>query len=216
MSDREVAAMASMTEAHELLLIEEADAWFEYLEATRGQSALRYADLEPWAWARLRQRLRADLHAVGRGDPQDEPGLVHRQQWEIRTRHEDGGAHDRVPAGERLDEVVAHRLAQHGQPRGERRRRLAQSLSEGACQLVHREAFPGPSSNHVRREDVRHVPVEGGPGREADDRHAGAPRPLEDVLVGARGPAHEDEDHRRRAVERLGPDERGRIAVSTE
>ena len=59
MSDRKVAAMASMTEAHELLLIEEADAWFEYLEATRGQSALRYADLEPWAWARLRQRLRA-------------------------------------------------------------------------------------------------------------------------------------------------------------
>jgi hypothetical protein len=46
-------------EAHELLLIEEADAWFEYLEATRGQSALRYAELEPWAWARLSQRLRA-------------------------------------------------------------------------------------------------------------------------------------------------------------
>ena len=46
-------------EAEELLLIEEADAWFEYLEATRGQAALRYADLEPWAWARLRQRLRA-------------------------------------------------------------------------------------------------------------------------------------------------------------
>src|ERR671928_536690 len=58
-SDREVAAMEKMDEAHELLLIEEADAWFEYLEATRGQAALRYADLEPWAWARLRQRLRA-------------------------------------------------------------------------------------------------------------------------------------------------------------
>ena len=58
-SDREVAAMAEMTEAHELLLIEEADAWFEYLEATRGQSALRYTEIEPWAWARLRQRLRA-------------------------------------------------------------------------------------------------------------------------------------------------------------
>jgi hypothetical protein len=58
-SDREVAAMTDMTEAHELLLIEEADAWFEYLEATRGQSELRYADVEPWAWARLRQRLRA-------------------------------------------------------------------------------------------------------------------------------------------------------------
>jgi hypothetical protein len=58
-SDREVAAMTEMTEAHELLLIEEADAWFEYLEATRAQSALRYTEIEPWAWARLRQRLRA-------------------------------------------------------------------------------------------------------------------------------------------------------------
>ena len=46
-------------EAMELLLIEEADAWFEYLEATRGQSETRYKELEPWAWARLSQRLRA-------------------------------------------------------------------------------------------------------------------------------------------------------------
>ncbi len=46
-------------EAHELLLIEEADAWFEYLEATRGQSASRYVEVEPWAWARLSQRMRA-------------------------------------------------------------------------------------------------------------------------------------------------------------
>ena len=46
-------------EAHELLLIEEADAWFEYLAATRGQSAVRYKEVEPWAWARLTQRLRA-------------------------------------------------------------------------------------------------------------------------------------------------------------
>lgn len=51
--------MATTREAHELLLIEEADAWFEYLEATRGQSALRYKEVEPWAWARLNQRLRA-------------------------------------------------------------------------------------------------------------------------------------------------------------
>ena len=50
--------MAGKREAHELLLIEEADAWFEYLEATRGQTAVRYAQLEPWAWARLNQRLR--------------------------------------------------------------------------------------------------------------------------------------------------------------
>jgi len=51
--------MAKSRQAYELLMIEEADAWFEYLEATRGQSETRYAELEPWAWARLRQRLRA-------------------------------------------------------------------------------------------------------------------------------------------------------------
>jgi hypothetical protein len=51
--------LAGNDEAIELLLIEEADAWFEYLEATRGQSATRYGELEPWAWARLSQRLRA-------------------------------------------------------------------------------------------------------------------------------------------------------------
>jgi hypothetical protein len=45
--------------AQELLQIEEADAWFEYLEATRGQIETRYAEVEPWAWARLNQRLRA-------------------------------------------------------------------------------------------------------------------------------------------------------------
>ena len=47
------------TEAEELLLIEEADAWFEYLEATRAQTPSRYKEVEPWAWARLTQRLRA-------------------------------------------------------------------------------------------------------------------------------------------------------------
>jgi hypothetical protein len=51
--------LAGNDEAIELLLIEEADAWFEYLEATRGQSPNRYGELEPWAWARLSQRLRA-------------------------------------------------------------------------------------------------------------------------------------------------------------
>ena len=45
--------------AEELLQIEEADAWFEYLESTRGQNENRYHELEPWAWARLSQRLRA-------------------------------------------------------------------------------------------------------------------------------------------------------------
>jgi hypothetical protein len=50
--------MATRREAHELLLIEEADAWFEYLAATQGQNGTRYREIEPWAWARLRQRLR--------------------------------------------------------------------------------------------------------------------------------------------------------------
>ena len=45
-------------EAEELLLIEEADAWFEYLEVTRSQSENRYHEVEPWAWARLSQHLR--------------------------------------------------------------------------------------------------------------------------------------------------------------
>jgi hypothetical protein len=51
--------MADVEEAHELLLIEEADAWFEYLETTRDQSEQRYKEVEPWAWSRLTQRLRA-------------------------------------------------------------------------------------------------------------------------------------------------------------
>ena len=51
--------MAAKREAQELLLIEEADAWFEYLETTRSQPFSRYGEIEPWAWARLSQRLRA-------------------------------------------------------------------------------------------------------------------------------------------------------------
>jgi hypothetical protein len=51
--------MADRLEAEELFLIEEADAWFEYLEAIRCQTEIRYREVEPWAWARLTQRLRA-------------------------------------------------------------------------------------------------------------------------------------------------------------
>ena len=47
------------TDALRVLQIEEADAWFEYLEATRHQSPARYQEVEPWAWARLSQRRRA-------------------------------------------------------------------------------------------------------------------------------------------------------------
>jgi hypothetical protein len=46
-------------EALELLLMEEADAWFEYADAIKGQPRTRYGEIEPWAWARLQQRLRA-------------------------------------------------------------------------------------------------------------------------------------------------------------
>ena len=59
MSEEMDSLVPTRREADELLLIEEADAWFEYLAATRGQSALRYQELEPWAFARLSQRLRA-------------------------------------------------------------------------------------------------------------------------------------------------------------
>ncbi len=49
----------NILEADEALAIEEADAWFEYLEAIRSHSANeRYDEVEPWAWARLSQRLR--------------------------------------------------------------------------------------------------------------------------------------------------------------
>jgi hypothetical protein len=51
--------MPAKREADELLQMEEADAWFEYLDITRGQTEARYRELEPWAWVRLSQRLRA-------------------------------------------------------------------------------------------------------------------------------------------------------------
>ncbi len=48
-------------QVEELLQMEEADAWLEYLEATRSVAgrAERYEEVEPWAWARLSVRLRA-------------------------------------------------------------------------------------------------------------------------------------------------------------
>ena len=45
--------------ADEALASEEPDAWFEYLEAVRTHvRTSRYDEVEPWAWARLTQRLR--------------------------------------------------------------------------------------------------------------------------------------------------------------
>ena len=52
-------ATEEMRGAEEALAIEEADAWFEYLEAVRADTSTnRYDEVEPWAWARLSQRLR--------------------------------------------------------------------------------------------------------------------------------------------------------------
>ena len=53
--------MDPLQEAEELLQIEEADAWFEYLEATRHVTSLEkgYQEVEPWAWSRLNVRLKA-------------------------------------------------------------------------------------------------------------------------------------------------------------
>ena len=45
--------------ARELLQLEEADAWFEYLESTAGRAEERYREVELSAWARLGERLRA-------------------------------------------------------------------------------------------------------------------------------------------------------------
>jgi hypothetical protein len=52
-------ATQTREDVRELLEIEEADAWFEYLHATREASSSRYVEIELWAWARLRGRLHA-------------------------------------------------------------------------------------------------------------------------------------------------------------
>ena len=60
MGKLEEAATPARVEAEELLEIEEADAWFEYLESIRSLPSheQRYSEVEPWAWARLAVRLR--------------------------------------------------------------------------------------------------------------------------------------------------------------
>ncbi|MHB8059307.1 MAG: hypothetical protein ACYDHO_00525 [Gaiellaceae bacterium] len=52
-------ATRSREDVRELLEIEEADAWFEYLCATREAPASCYSTVEHWAWLRLRGRLRS-------------------------------------------------------------------------------------------------------------------------------------------------------------
>jgi hypothetical protein len=52
-------AIRSKDDVREVLEIEEADAWFEYLRATREAPASRYVEIELWAWAQLCGRLHA-------------------------------------------------------------------------------------------------------------------------------------------------------------
>lgn len=52
-------ATSPVRDAETLLQVEAADAWYEYLAATRDQSTIRYREVEPWAWTRLQQRLKA-------------------------------------------------------------------------------------------------------------------------------------------------------------
>lgn len=49
---------AQAVHADAVLLQDERAAWDEYLEATRHQG-YRYSEVEPWAWSRLQQKLRA-------------------------------------------------------------------------------------------------------------------------------------------------------------
>ena len=51
-------SIESRENVRELLEIEEADAWLEYLRATREAPASCYENVERWAWSRLRGRLR--------------------------------------------------------------------------------------------------------------------------------------------------------------
>ena len=52
-------ARQSRQDIRELFEIEEADAWFEYLWATREAPASCYENVERWAWSKLRGRLRS-------------------------------------------------------------------------------------------------------------------------------------------------------------
>jgi len=54
-----MSAARSREDIRELLEIEEADAWHEYLWATREAPASCYANVERWAWSRLCGRLRS-------------------------------------------------------------------------------------------------------------------------------------------------------------
>src|SRR5437588_605391 len=112
------------TEAEELLLIEEADAWFEYGEAIRGQTEGRYHEIEQLAREGAQAEPRADggsdlgealagieLQPVRLVEQQEHPHLVEREYGQISAGYEHRRADDPVLARERRDDPVAHRAA---------------------------------------------------------------------------------------------------------
>ncbi len=87
--------MTGKREAEELLLIEEADAWFEYGEAIRGQTEARYLEIEPWAWARLQQRLARNQGAAALGSagpPRPKPGIFDSRLGDVPASRERSSA----------------------------------------------------------------------------------------------------------------------------
>jgi hypothetical protein len=53
-----MATKTRISERMEMLLIEEADAWYQYLEDTMEVHGPQYTEVESWAWERLTTRLR--------------------------------------------------------------------------------------------------------------------------------------------------------------
>ncbi len=174
--------MVAKREAEELLMIEEADAWFEYLEATRSQAETRYHEIEPWAWARLSQRLRAIKARRARlrpactetergsgchdklrpplAEPVPPVGLRNAKHEPRLTQHEyrqfrvDSSGSEAVPARERLDEVVADRSAEQRYTCRERRASLAEPRREHARDRFQRKRLVRGAAHDIRREDV--------------------------------------------------------------
>lgn len=54
-----IGGVTGAEDAQRALHAAEAEAWREYLGAIHGQAGQEYAELEPWAWARLASRLRS-------------------------------------------------------------------------------------------------------------------------------------------------------------
>ena len=119
---------------------------------------------------------------MGGGEPEHEPDLIQGEDGEVGAGDEDRDAQDPVPARERLDQLAAERLAQHGNARREAGARLAEPGGDGGGDLLDGEALAGAALDDVGREHVRDVEVLR-PGLDDDDRHLRSLRRLQLLLV---------------------------------